>query len=144
MTSTFVPDSDHVARHCSSVKWEKDKASMDAFLLRPGETYLSVDWLERTGESILVEQLHVVVKALEKRNRSVKAVHRLARLNVGIAKESVASHVRISLEFQSREKSKSDTYSRICGIPPDPRTNEKIALQLSVLTLGELYAPPLP
>lgn len=143
MTYTFVPHADHVVRHCPPGKCEKDKAGMDAFILRPDETYLSVDWLERTGKSELVDQLTVVVKALIKRKRTVKASDRLARLNVGTAIHNVLTNVRVALEFRSRQRSRTDTYSGIYGIPPDPRANDKVALQLSVLTLGELHPPPL-
>lgn len=143
MTVKLIPDTDHVARHCPPGKCEEDMAGMDAFLLRPDEPYLSVDWLERTGKSELVDQLTVIVKTLQKRGRTVKTTDGLARLNVGTSIDNVLTNTGANLEFQSLGQSKTNTYSGIYGIPSDRRANEKVALQLSVLTLGELHPPPL-
>ena len=49
MNGTPVPDSDHVARYCKPSSVDEDLPVLTAFLLREGEEYISVNWLEHFG-----------------------------------------------------------------------------------------------
>lgn len=115
---------------------------MDAFLLRTGEEYLSVDWLERSDEIELIEQIRHVVLQLAKRDRKVRPSHRLARLNVGRAEEVVSEMFGVLLCFFGLRKRKKDTYSGIFDVPTTARENEKVAFQLAILTIGDLHPNP--
>lgn len=139
-----VPDTDHVARHVPPGKQDGDEASMDAFTLRldADEDFLSVDWLEKSGQTALVDQLKHVVIQLAGRRRTVKPSDRLARLNVGNSKAVVDSMCEVAIDFLYLGKGGTDTYSGIYGIPLDPHSNEKVALQLAILSKGELHPPP--
>jgi hypothetical protein len=125
------------------MRWQNDEASVDAYLLRKDELYLSVDWLERSGEPELREQLKIVVQQLVKRGREVKTTHRLARLNVGKSKSTISSVLGFAVAFFGLGRRKPNTYAGIFDIPSDPRENEKVALQLVVLSKGDLHTPPL-
>jgi hypothetical protein len=131
MSQKVIPDTDHVVRHCPPKKCEATIASPDAFLLRLEieEEYLSTQWLEKSGEKDLIEQLRAAERSLSKR-RSLKRSDRFARLHVGTATQNVSNHCNVALEFRWLGKRK-DLYSGVFGIPQDARVNEKIALQLS-------------
>jgi len=53
-----------------------------AFMLRPKESYLSVNWLECTGPSSRKEQLEIVRKHLTDKGRKLTANGRLAVLHL--------------------------------------------------------------
>lgn len=138
-----VPNTDHIARHITPGKCHGDEASIDAFTLRldKDEDYLSVDWLEKSGKTQLEEQIAHVVAQIVARKRTIKASHRLARLNVGASKELVSSICGIALDVLYLGNSNTDTYSGVYGIPLDPHSNEKVAFQLALLSKGALHEP---
>lgn len=142
MKKTSIPDEDHVVRQCSFTRWQNDEASLDAYLLRKDEQYLSVDWLERSGKPELAGQLDAVVQQLYKRRRDVRATHRLARLNVGSSKSSISAALALAVGFFGLGRRRENTYAGIFDIPSDPRENEKVALLLVTLSKGDLHAPP--
>jgi hypothetical protein len=46
MKGQSIPDSEHVARYCKASTIENSAVQATAFMLRTGEEYLSVNWLE--------------------------------------------------------------------------------------------------
>lgn len=92
MKGDVVPDAHHVSRLCGGSHVREDGTiSATAFRLRPGESYLSVNWLEHLG--LLTRQAEVgeVWRVLSTK-RKIGATARLAVLNVGAARASVAQH----------------------------------------------------
>ncbi len=47
----IISDSDHVSRHVGGSKIDNGRITAAAFELKPGEKYLSVNWLEFFGDS---------------------------------------------------------------------------------------------
>ncbi len=89
-----LPDEDSVLRHVNSQLMERDGNDVvvgvypQAFMLRPGEEYLSASWLEffdGTRRERLVASIAAAAKA-----RTVKASHGFAIGNVGAVKDACA------------------------------------------------------
>lgn len=84
-----LPDSDHVLRYCSPIHVDKEseKIKASAFRLRPGEEYLSVNWMEHFDKSE-EEQTDEIRTALSKKLK-LKSDGRFARLRVGTVKKRI-------------------------------------------------------
>ena len=83
-----LPDSDHVLRYCSPRHVNEGIIHGSAFRLRPGEEYLSVNWMEYFGKSV-EEQTKGVRTVLIKKGLQLKPNGRFARLHVGTVKEMI-------------------------------------------------------
>ena len=83
MKGDVVPDDHHIARLCGGSHIREDGTiAATAFKPRPGEAYLSVNWLEFLGLADRAAQLDEVRHVLASK-RGVGASARLAVLNVG-------------------------------------------------------------
>jgi len=91
MPGDRISETDHVSRHFGKSRCDDDGRPLGtAFLPRPNELYLSVNWLEHTGYSSRSEQLREVCTQLANGGMSVRASTRLAVLHL----DSLFSHVR--------------------------------------------------
>lgn len=92
MMDEIIPDEHNVSRYCPAKKLNDDltRPTPAAFLPRPGEPYLSVNWLEFFQLPFVAEQLAKVRQAL-KSKLELRRSARLAVLGVGPAKRMVAT-----------------------------------------------------
>nr|WP_143023870.1 hypothetical protein [Pseudomonas benzenivorans] len=101
MTGPLLPGDDHVTRLCggSHIDPETGGPSPGAFMLRQGETYLSVNWLEyfvqRNHEDRLLEIRQVLAT-----KRAVRDSARLALLNIGRAIQHVGANPSLSVTHE--------------------------------------------
>lgn len=77
-----ISDKHHVARYCSGSRHLDGEVSPKAFVLRPGETHLSVNWLEYFGLDSLDEAL-VRVCADKREQITIRPTGRFALLRAG-------------------------------------------------------------
>ncbi|VVM08198.1 hypothetical protein [Methylacidimicrobium tartarophylax] len=111
MEDDSIPDRDHVARYCRGGSIRIDgKVSGVAFQLRPGEEYLSVDWLEFLNQESRESQIARLRPILERRLK-VGAKAQIAVLNVGEAKRAVRSECPDGREVDFRHKPLKDAPS---------------------------------
>jgi hypothetical protein len=94
MAIKSLPDEDSVLRHVNSQLMERDGDTVvgvlpQAFMLKPGEEYLSASWLEFFAGS-RHERLVASVAATAKA-RTVKPSHGFAIGNVGVVKQACAT-----------------------------------------------------
>lgn len=90
-----ICDKDHVARYCLKRSMNTDGTPMpDAFRLRDGETYLSVNWLEYFGMPT-IESNMVHVREDFGRKHSIVKNARFVVLNVGNIKRTMEDSGRI-------------------------------------------------
>ena len=140
MVEVPVPDEHHVARHCRSRNVDGDKVNGEEFELRldksPPEPYLSVNCFELTGKTDLEEQLEVIRQAIP---RGLKPKDRLARLNVGRARQRVFQNVGRRVIRVLENPLGHATYCGIYDIPQIERINKAIGLQLAMVASGNLY-----
>ena len=86
MKGDLLPDSDHVSRYCPPKTIDNGDILATAFMLKSGEEYLSVNWLESLKVSGRDAQLAEVRRCIRLK---LGATARLAVLNVGSSREYV-------------------------------------------------------
>jgi hypothetical protein len=89
MKGEAVPDSDHVARYCKASTIEDGEVQATAFMLRDGEEYLSVNWMEYLNCSNKRDEI-LALQGIYSRKLSVGTTARIAILNVGAIRTKVA------------------------------------------------------
>ena len=88
MKGQAIPDSDHVGRYCGARTVENGEISAAAFMLREGEEYLSVNWLEELKGPSRASQIRDLQELYTKKLK-VGATARIAILNVGTLRTKV-------------------------------------------------------
>lgn len=90
MTGNFIPDGDSVVRLCGGSHLDPDTGSPGpgAFMLREGEDYLSVNWLEYFKGYDHQDALLEIRRVLATK-RTIGKTARLALLNVGGVKQTI-------------------------------------------------------
>jgi len=98
MKGEHLPGADHVARLCPFAKLNEDSGEPGAaaFMLRTGEEYLSVNWLEYLGKPSRGEAIKELRLLYGKKFR-VGAKAKIAVLNVGDFTSYVQSEVATAL-----------------------------------------------
>ena len=108
MTGAELPDEDHFARYVKPSFVDAGKVYGSAFVLRSGETGLSVNWLEYFGGNDRFRQVKEVRRLLRlERSRN----GRFATFNVGETKQHVA---------QGASEAGLSVTPRIVSAPLDP------------------------
>jgi hypothetical protein len=88
MKGQTIPDSDHVARYCKPTTIDEGEIQATAFMLREGEEYLSVNWLEELKSPSRASQIFDLQKLYGKKLK-VGATAQIAILNVGTLRTKV-------------------------------------------------------
>lgn len=121
MKGQAIPDSDHVARYCKASTIENGEVQPTAFMLRVGEEYLSVNWLEiltcpdRNSEII-------ALRGLYSSKLTVGPTARIAILNVGAFRTKVAQESPDMRQLRVLHEPiipEDPSHSGIYGIPSD-------------------------
>lgn len=136
-----IPNESHVARHCRGRNVDGDDVDGEEFRLRldkdPPEEYLSVHCFELTGKDSLEEQLVEIRVAIP---RDLRPKDRIARLNVGIARQRVFQNVgRLVIRVSEIERGPA-TYCGVYEIPQIDRINKAVGEQLAFAASGNLHA----
>ena len=98
--SRQIPPGDSVARHSRPRALLSDGSpARAAFMLRPGEEYLSANWLEYFHQSDRTVQIAGVRRALVGKGFQLRRNARLAVLNAGTAAAAGHSALGITLRF---------------------------------------------
>lgn len=121
MKGERIPDADHVARLCGGSHIREDgTVGPTAFMLRKGEVYLSVNWLEFLKLPTRTAQIEEVFRVVGTK-RKIGSSARLAVLNVGtiqkIGAELGQRAVSIAVLHEPEEGAGSDpSHSGIHGM----------------------------
>ena len=91
MKDDIIPDQHHVARLCFKKTIQDGKLTATAFLPRPGENYLSVNWLEYLKCKGRTEEIVSIRETYNSKFDKLKNEARIAVLNVGVTREKVQS-----------------------------------------------------
>jgi hypothetical protein len=136
VSSDVVPDGDHVTRLCSRAQLNEDGwPEATAFILKPNEPYLSVNWLEHLGIEDRQGQVAEVLRVLRTK-RDVRASAKLALLNVGGSRAAVQAGTtdRLEIEFRHEPEDEDSSHSGIYNLPLADTTIEA-AEQLAMAVL---------
>jgi hypothetical protein len=129
MKGDVVPDDHHVTRLCggSHIR-ENGTIAATAFKPRPGETYLSVNWLEVLGLPDRTAEIAEVRRVLGNK-RKIGPTARLAVLNVGHVSDVVKRESNNRIELVVRHEPENEpgrpsdpSHSGIYGVPEDDIT----------------------
>lgn len=132
----FVPDSDHIARLCGGSHVREDGTiAPTAFKPHPGESYLSVNWLECLDPSDRTKQLRVLRQVLAAK-RKIGASARLALMRVGNIRETVRRGIGVDLSVEHEPEEADPSHSGIYGVVED----EMVVPDLLASAVDEVYA----
>lgn len=99
MKDDTILDQDHVARHCSPTQAPDGQIQPAAFMLRPKEEYLSVNWLEFLNSS-RIEAINELRQLYSRKFKRVGASAKIAVLNVGVICEKVRTETPNNQELK--------------------------------------------
>ena len=88
MKGQAIPDAEHVARYCKPTTIDEGEIQATAFMLREGEAYLSVNWLEKLKSPGRISQIRDLQELYTKKLK-VAATAQIAVLNVGTLRAKV-------------------------------------------------------
>ena len=109
-----------------------------AFMLRPGEEYLSANWLEYFHQSDRTVQIAGVRRALVGKGFQLRRNARLAILNTGVAVAAGHSGLGITLRFVALGETTDPSHCGIYGVTP--QNNAAVAALLAALIPpGQMY-----
>jgi len=125
----IIPNSDHVARQVGGSKIDRGRVTAAAFELKPGEEYLSVNWLEFFGDSNRASQIDKIRSVFVEKGYSLGAKARFTVLNVGEAREYVKKECPNNTSISFAHEPTEDDPSH-CGILDTALNDEFIIAEL--------------
>lgn len=136
MTGDPLPDQDHIARYCRPSSFDQGVLQAGAFTPRPGEDYLSVNWLEHFGAADIASAIESMRTAVAQ-NLSLRPNGRFVVLNVGAAKRAASRDAGFGLRIEHAPTESDASHAAIFGIDAHPVmiTTELIAL----ISAGDIY-----
>ena len=136
MTGDPLPDQDHISRYCRPSTIDQGLPQPGAFMPRPGEDYLSVNWLEHFGAPTLpaaVDRMRTAVA----QSLDLRPNGRFVVLNVGEGKRAAFRDAGVSLRIEHTPTESDASHTAIFGIDAHP---VQIATELIALTsAGDIY-----
>ena len=137
--SRQLPPGDSVARHCRPRALLPDgRPARVAFMLRPGEEYISANWLEYFHQSDRDVQIDRVRRALAGKGFQLRRGARFAVLNAGIAAAAGRDTLGITLRFVALGETADPSHCGIYGATP--QNNAAVAALLAALVpAGQMY-----
>ena len=133
-----LPDAHHVTRYCRGRDLRPDGRPLrDAFLLRPGEPYLSTNWLEYFHDSDRQSQIAGVRQALADKNFRVSRTGAFAVLNVGAAVSACKAGLNRQIEIIALGEAHDPSHTGIFGYTEyDPDIATRLATSVNI---NEIY-----
>lgn len=89
MKGDQIPDPDHIARLCHNKHVSDGQIQATAFMLRPDEPYLSVNWLEFLNCSNRDSEINEIRNVYSLKFNRIGAKAKIAVLNVGEVREKI-------------------------------------------------------
>lgn len=113
-----IPDTDHVSRYCKPSVVENGLPLVGAFVPRPTEEFVSVNWLEYLDSENLAFALEKVRARFQSRGYDLRLNGRFVVLGVGRSRVS-ASEIQRQIHFEHLPLQDDDSHSGIFGIDED-------------------------
>ena len=137
MTGDLLSDDDHVSRYCSPRAVRNGRVLPDAFQLRAGEEYLSVNWLESFGRLSRRDAVNRVRTRMTANGFTLRDNGRFAVLRVGAVKRvrPVVGDIELSVEHMPTVDDDSH-----CGVRGYTEDDEAVAARLAgLLTEDDIH-----
>ena len=108
--------SHHVTRYCRRRHLRADGRPLrDAFLLRPGEEYLSTNWMEYFHDTNPQSQIAGVLQALADKGFRASRTASFAVLNVGAVATACKNDLNLNVKFIALGESHDPSHTGIFG-----------------------------
>jgi hypothetical protein len=139
MKGETIPDQHHIARFCKPTQAPNGQVQATAFMLRPGEESLSVNWLEFLSTSSREAEIEEL-RNIYSRKLKVGTGARIAALNVGDMRAEVLAespdrrNLRVLHDPQYGTVN-DPSHSGIHGLKPD----DELIAELILETVRETY-----
>lgn len=128
----------HVARHCRPRDFGATGLLLDsAFQLRPGEEYLSTNWLEFFHDSDRQSQIAGVQQTLAVKGFRVRSTASFAVLNVGASIASCRDTLSVIIQFVALGEAHDPSHTGIYGYTTQDPT--VAALLATLVVPNEIY-----
>ena len=118
MRGQAIPDTDHVSRYCKPSVVENGLPLVGAFVPRPAEEFVSVNWLEHLGSKDLAAALERVRVRFQSRSYGLRPNGRFVVLGVGRAR-GAAAEIQRKIHFEHLPLPDDDSHAGIRGIGED-------------------------
>lgn len=137
MKGDKIPDQDHVARYCSPIHAPEGEIQATAFMLRPVDKSLSVNWLEYFRCLNREDEIAELRKAYSAKKLSIKAKGKIAVLNVDdvCKKVLLKSPDKRKLEVLHDPLENDPSHSGIYNF----RNDDELIAELILETVSETY-----
>ena len=143
MANKSLPDEDHVSRYCKPSAIDRNGRPMaSSFLLREGEEYLSVNWLEYLRQQDLPTALDLVRASFRTKGFGLARNGRFSVLKVGAIKAAAAEAAGRTLHLTHLPSRLDKSHAGIFGYAPEDLA---IAAELAgLVTSREVHPAQLP
>ena len=137
MIGDKIPEQDHIARYCQSTKVENGQVLPSAFMLRPTDKWLSVNWLEVLDCSSRVSEINEIRSIYTHKLNRLGARSLIAVLNVGEICQKVydESEDRRKLEILHDPEENDPSHSGRYKL----KHNDMLIAELILETVQETY-----
>ena len=136
MIGELLPSKDHTARYCPPSKILEDgSVSAIAFYLRPGEPYVSVEWLECLNQPTRHQEIRAVVGILAQK-LSLKGTAGIAVTHIRDVCDYVSETSGFKIRFVYEPESNDPAHSGIYGTDQD----EMMIAELIAEKVTEMHA----
>lgn len=133
-----LPTEQHVARHCRPRDFGTTGLLLDsAFELRPGEEYLSTNWLEYFHDSDRQSQIAGVQQALVDKGFRVRRTASFAVLNVATSIASCRDILSVAIQFVVLGEAHDPSHTGIYGYTA--QDSAVAALLATLVVPNEVY-----
>ena len=120
MSAVALPDDHHLSRYCKPPAVARDGLPMvAAFELRPGEDYLSVNWLEYFGAPNLDAAIESIRNAFRAKGFGLRPNGRFAALNVGTVKAAISGAVAGTVRVEHLPVDDDESHGGVFGYTAD-------------------------
>ena len=141
MNGKPLSDDDHVSRYCKPTNVEDGLPSVSAFMLRPGEDHLSVNWLEYFGVLDRLTAVQRIREAFQSKDYRLGTSGQLAVLNVAAISAIAHEIAHGSLRVEHLPLEDDPSHAGILGYSAD---DFAIAVEIRALVGREDVYPAVP
>ena len=134
-----LPLEHHIARHCRPRDFGATGLLLDsAFELRPGEEYLSTNWLEYFHDSYRLLQIVGVRQALIDKGFRVRPTASFAVINVGVAIAACVNDLNWDIQIWALGEAHDPSHTGIYGYSAED--TDVAALLAASVAPNEVYS----
>lgn len=137
MSGVEIEEEHHISRYCKPSVIDNGLPATEAFLLRSGEEYLSVNWLEYFGMPDLAQAINCVRQVFLDKGYDIKVGGRFVSLQVNKVKKVISGYSHLSVRIIHKPSKDDPSHCGVFGFSGHASTDELIALKIARLAHAE-------